>query len=70
MSTAPRLSIEAVALRERDVRLRMPFRFVDARHTVGLVDPIVRADQANRVDEGLPERKGGRIVFQSPRCNA
>jgi hypothetical protein len=28
---------------------------IAARHTVGLVDPIVRADQAERVGDGLPE---------------
>ncbi len=28
---------------------------IAARHTVGLVDPIVRADQAERVADGLPE---------------
>ena len=30
-------------------------RTIDARHTVGLVDPITAADQAERVDDGLPE---------------
>ncbi len=28
---------------------------IEARHTVGLVDPITRADQTQRVDDGLPE---------------
>ncbi len=28
---------------------------IAARHTVGLVDPIVRADQSERVGDGLPE---------------
>ena len=28
---------------------------ISARHTVGLVDPIVAADQAERVNDGLPE---------------
>ena len=28
---------------------------IAARHTVGLVDPIIRADQAERVADGLPE---------------
>ncbi len=28
---------------------------IEARHTVGLVDPITRADQTERVDDGLPE---------------
>jgi hypothetical protein len=28
---------------------------IAARHTVGLVDPITRADQAQRVEDGLPE---------------
>jgi Enolase C-terminal domain-like len=32
-----------------------PAAGIDARHTVGLVDPIVRSDQAQRVDDGLPE---------------
>jgi hypothetical protein len=32
-----------------------PAEEIDARHTVGLVDPIVRSDQAHRVDDGLPE---------------
>ena len=32
-----------------------PATHIDARHTVGLVDPITRADQTHRVDDGLPE---------------
>ena len=32
-----------------------PARRMHARHTVGLVDPITVADQAERVDDGLPE---------------
>ncbi|GGG35657.1 mandelate racemase [Caldovatus sediminis] len=32
-----------------------PLRRVHARHTVGLVDPITAADQAERVGDGLPE---------------
>jgi hypothetical protein len=32
-----------------------PRASVAARHTVGLVDPITAADQAQRVDDGLPE---------------
>jgi hypothetical protein len=34
-----------------------PVRSIEARHTVGLVDPIVAADQppGSRVDDGLPE---------------
>jgi hypothetical protein len=32
-----------------------PAASIDARHTVGLVDPITRADQAERVGDGLPE---------------
>ena len=32
-----------------------PAPFIAARHTVGLVDPITRADQTERVDDGLPE---------------
>jgi hypothetical protein len=32
-----------------------PAAHIDARHTVGLVDPITRDDQAHRVDDGLPE---------------
>jgi len=28
---------------------------IEARHTVGLVDPITRAEQTHRVDDGLPE---------------
>ncbi|MCW5772220.1 MAG: mandelate racemase, partial [Rhodospirillaceae bacterium] len=34
-----------------------PGKTIDVRHTVGLVDPIVRADQPpeHRVDDGLPE---------------
>ncbi|HWT10126.1 MAG TPA: mandelate racemase [Roseomonas sp.] len=33
----------------------IPARRMHARHTVGLVDPITAADQAERVDDGLPE---------------
>jgi L-alanine-DL-glutamate epimerase-like enolase superfamily enzyme len=32
-----------------------PAATIAARHTVGLVDPITRADQGERVDDGLPE---------------
>jgi hypothetical protein len=32
-----------------------PAATIDARHTVGLVDPIVAADAATRVGDGLPE---------------
>jgi L-alanine-DL-glutamate epimerase-like enolase superfamily enzyme len=32
-----------------------PSRRLDARHTVGLVDPITAADQSGRVGDGLPE---------------
>jgi hypothetical protein len=32
-----------------------PARRIHARHTVGLVDPITTADQAERVGDGLPE---------------
>ena len=34
-----------------------PVRSIEARHTVGLVDPIVAGDQppGSRVDDGLPE---------------
>jgi hypothetical protein len=32
-----------------------PGRRIQARHTVGLVDPITAADQATRVEDGLPE---------------
>ncbi|HEY8612243.1 MAG TPA: enolase C-terminal domain-like protein [Roseomonas sp.] len=32
-----------------------PARSIQARHTVGLVDPITSADQAERVGDGLPE---------------
>jgi hypothetical protein len=32
-----------------------PARRIDARHTVGLVDPITAADQTHRVNDGLPE---------------
>lgn len=32
-----------------------PAATIAARHTVGLVDPVTRADQASRVDDGLPE---------------
>lgn len=32
-----------------------PARRMQARHTVGLVDPITAADQGTRVDDGLPE---------------
>jgi hypothetical protein len=32
-----------------------PADTIAARHTVGLVDPITRADQVARVDDGLPE---------------
>jgi len=37
------------------LRGQAPLRQVHARHTVGLVDPITGADQAERVDDGLPE---------------
>ncbi len=33
----------------------VPLRRIHARHTVGLVDPITAADQAERVGDGLPE---------------
>lgn len=33
----------------------LPARSLQARHTVGLVDAITRADQAERVGDGLPE---------------
>lgn len=32
-----------------------PATSIDVRHTVGLVDPITRTDQAERVNDGLPE---------------
>ena len=32
-----------------------PAPTIEARHTVGLVDPITRADQTERVGDGLPE---------------
>jgi L-alanine-DL-glutamate epimerase-like enolase superfamily enzyme len=32
-----------------------PADAIDARHTVGLVDPITRAEQTERVGDGLPE---------------
>jgi hypothetical protein len=32
-----------------------PAAHIEARHTVGLVDPIARADQSERVGDGLPE---------------
>ena len=32
-----------------------PAPTIEARHTVGLVDPITAADQTERVDDGLPE---------------
>lgn len=32
-----------------------PARTIQARHTVGLVDPITAADRPERVDDGLPE---------------
>jgi hypothetical protein len=32
-----------------------PLQRIHARHTVGLVDPITAADQAERVNDGLPE---------------
>jgi hypothetical protein len=32
-----------------------PARSIQARHTVGLVDPITVSDQVERVDDGLPE---------------
>ena len=32
-----------------------PAARIEARHTVGLVDPITRADQTERVGDGLPE---------------
>ncbi len=33
----------------------VPLGHVDARHTVGLLDPLVGADQTSRVGDGLPE---------------
>ncbi len=32
-----------------------PAASIEARHTVGLVDPVTAADHAERVDDGLPE---------------
>ena len=37
------------------VRRLRPAAHIDARHTVGLVDPITAADQRERVGDGLPE---------------
>ncbi len=47
-----------------------PARSIEARHTVGLVDPIVAADQApgSRVDDGLPETLEEVIAAYGQRC--
>jgi len=40
---------------ERFLAGRSPAATIDVRHTVGLVDPITRADQTERIGDGLPE---------------
>ena len=47
-----------------------PVRSIAARHTVGLVDPIVAADRpsGSRVDDGLPETLEEVIAAYGHRC--
>jgi L-alanine-DL-glutamate epimerase-like enolase superfamily enzyme len=47
-----------------------PVRSIEARHTVGLVDPIVADDQAagTRVDDGLPETLDEVVAAYGQRC--
>lgn len=54
---APHAAIPDLAGFDFDAMLASlrPLRRLHARHTVGLVDPITAADQAERVDDGLPE---------------
>ncbi|MEO6410769.1 MAG: mandelate racemase, partial [Burkholderiaceae bacterium] len=44
-----------------------PTTHIEARHTVGLLDPIVRADQTERVNDGLPETLEGVIAAYGQR---
>lgn len=37
------------------LRALTPAATIDVRHTVGLLDPITRADQSERIGDGLPE---------------
>jgi len=47
-----------------------PARSIEARHTVGLLDPIIASDQApgSRVDDGLPETLDEVIATYGQRC--
>jgi len=47
-----------------------PVTSIEARHTVGLVDPITAADQApgTRVDDGLPETLDEVVAAYGQRC--
>ena len=47
-----------------------PVRSIEARHTVGLVDPIVAGDQppGSRVDDGLPETLDEVVDAYGQRC--
>jgi hypothetical protein len=47
-----------------------PMRSIEARHTVGLLDPIVAGDQAEgtRVDDGLPETLEEVVAAYGQRC--
>ncbi|MGZ5240062.1 MAG: enolase C-terminal domain-like protein [Caldimonas sp.] len=47
-----------------------PVRSIEARHTVGLVDPIVASDQApgSRVGDGLPETLEEVVAAYGQRC--
>lgn len=45
----------AMPVAEFLAQLPPPAASIHARHTVGLVDAITRADQAERIDDGLPE---------------
>ena len=48
----------------------VPAQSIEARHTVGLVDPIVAADQGpgTRVDDGLPETLAEVLAIYGQRC--
>jgi hypothetical protein len=48
----------------------VPVTSIEARHTVGLVDPITAADQApgTRVDDGLPETLEEVVAAYGQRC--
>ena len=52
------------------LRSLLPVASIEARHTVGLVDPITAADQApgTRVDDGLPETLEEVVAAYGQRC--